>query len=137
MVMHSPAPAIGVCYYSEHWPSETWPDNAARFALFARAVCAVAMNQAGLDWKPDLVHCNDWQTGLVPALLTLEEERPTTVFTIHNLAYQGLFSWNQFIALQGDGNAEPALDNAEESAQIQALIDLVEAALPEGSLSPH
>lgn len=79
---------------------EDWPDNAARFALFARAVCAVAMNQAGLDWKPDLVHCNDWQTGLVPALLTLEEERPATVFTIHNLAYQGLFSWNQFIALQ-------------------------------------
>ena len=77
-----------------------WPDNAARFALFARAVCAVAMNQAGLDWKPDLVHCNDWQTGLVPALLSLQTERPATVFTIHNLAYQGLFDWDQFKALQ-------------------------------------
>ncbi len=77
-----------------------WPDNAARFALFARAVCAVAMNQAGLDWKPDLVHCNDWQTGLVPALLSLQAKRPATVFTIHNLAYQGLFDWDQFKALQ-------------------------------------
>jgi starch synthase len=77
-----------------------WPDNAARFALFARAVCAVAMNQAGLDWKPDLVHCNDWQTGLVPALLSLQVKRPATVFTIHNLAYQGLFSWEQFKTLQ-------------------------------------
>jgi len=77
-----------------------WPDNAARFALFARAVCAVAMNQAGLDWKPDLVHCNDWQTGLVPALLSLQANRPSTVFTIHNLAYQGLFGWDQFKALQ-------------------------------------
>jgi starch synthase len=77
-----------------------WPDNAARFALFARAVCAVAMNQAGLDWKPDLVHCNDWQTGLVPALLSLQAKRPATVFTIHNLAYQGLFNWSQFKALQ-------------------------------------
>jgi len=77
-----------------------WPDNAARFALFARAVCAVAMNQAGLDWKPDLVHCNDWQTGLVPALLSLQAKRPATIFTIHNLAYQGLFGWDQFKALQ-------------------------------------
>ena len=77
-----------------------WPDNAARFALFAQAVCAVAMNQAELDWKPDLVHCNDWQTGLVPALLSRQTERPATVFTIHNLAYQGLFGWDQFKTLQ-------------------------------------
>jgi starch synthase len=76
-----------------------WPDNAARFALFGRAVTAVAMNRAGLDWKPELVHCNDWQTGLVPAFLSLEERSPRTVFTIHNLAYQGLFSWDQFQTL--------------------------------------
>ncbi len=76
-----------------------WPDNAARFALFSRAVCAVAMDQAGLGWKPDLVHCNDWQTGLVPPLLNLQAERPATVFTIHNLAYQGLFNRTQFRAL--------------------------------------
>ncbi len=73
-----------------------WPDNADRFALFARAVCAVAMNRAGLDWQPQLVHCNDWQTGLVPALLSREAVRPTTLFTIHNLAYQGLFDWQAF-----------------------------------------
>lgn len=79
---------------------EDWPDNAARFALFAHAVCAVATNRAGLDWRADLVHCNDWQTGLVPALLTLQRNRPATVFTIHNLAYQGLFGWNQFEALR-------------------------------------
>jgi starch synthase len=77
-----------------------WPDNAARFALFARAVCEIAMDRAGLDWKPDLVHCNDWQTGLVPALLSLQAQRPATLFTIHNLAYQGLFSPQQFQALQ-------------------------------------
>jgi starch synthase len=77
-----------------------WPDNAARFALFARAVCAVALDQAGLDWKPDLVHCNDWQTGLVPALLSLKTQRPATVFTIHNLAYQGLFERDRFQELE-------------------------------------
>lgn len=73
-----------------------WPDNADRFALFSHAVCAIAMNRAGLDWKPQLVHCNDWQTGLVPALLSLEPQRPATLFTIHNLAYQGLFDWKTF-----------------------------------------
>jgi starch synthase len=68
-----------------------WPDNDRRFALFARAICALALDRAGLDWQPDLVHGNDWQTGLVPALLSLEPQRPATLFTIHNLAYQGLF----------------------------------------------
>ncbi|HDP89792.1 MAG TPA: glycogen synthase GlgA [Thioalkalivibrio sp.] len=68
-----------------------WQDNALRFGLFAQAVVRAALNQAGLDWQPDVVHCNDWQTGLVPALLAAHDERPGTLFTIHNLAYQGLF----------------------------------------------
>ena len=73
-----------------------WPDNADRFALFAHAITAVAMNRAGLDWQPQLVHCNDWQTGLAPALLSRETQRPATLFTIHNLAYQGLFDLQAF-----------------------------------------
>jgi starch synthase len=76
-----------------------WHNNAERFTLFARTVVEVAMNRAQLDWQPDIVHCNDWQTGLVPALLSLEESPPSTVFTVHNLAYQGLFSAAQFYAL--------------------------------------
>jgi starch synthase len=68
-----------------------WPDNAERFALFARAIEAIALGRAGLAWRPDLVHCNDWQCGLLPALLSLAPARPATVFTIHNLSYQGLF----------------------------------------------
>ncbi|MFZ2311184.1 MAG: glycogen synthase GlgA [Methylobacter sp.] len=68
-----------------------WSDNAERFALFCRIAVEVAMNRANLDWKADIVHCNDWQSGLVPALLSLEHDRPATVFTIHNMAYQGLF----------------------------------------------
>ena len=77
-----------------------WPDNAQRFAVFDRAVVELAQNRAGLDWQPDLVHCNDWQTGLVPALLSLEKAHPTTVFTVHNLAYQGLFDWASFQSLE-------------------------------------
>ena len=70
---------------------EPWENNAERFGLFCRIAVEVAMNRVGQDWKPDVVHCNDWQTGLVPAFLSLEYERPSTVFTIHNMAYQGLF----------------------------------------------
>ncbi len=76
-----------------------WPDNAERFALFCHAICALALDQAGLNWQPDLVHCNDWQTGLVPALLSRQSERPATLFTIHNLAYQGLFPESVFPTL--------------------------------------
>ena len=77
-----------------------WPDNARRFTLFAHATTAIAMNRAGLTWQPDVVHCHDWQSGLVPALLSLETSRPATIFTIHNLAYQGLFDKDTFTQLQ-------------------------------------
>jgi len=70
---------------------KNWPDNAQRFALFCRAIVAIALGQAGLGWQPDIVHCNDWQTGLVPPLLAGEWNRPATLFTIHNMAYQGTF----------------------------------------------
>ncbi|MDT8309882.1 MAG: glycogen synthase GlgA [Methylophaga sp.] len=73
-----------------------WLDNAARFTLLCRAIVAIANDHAGLNWQPDIVHCHDWQTGLIPALLSLQSSRPATVFTIHNLAYQGLFSREQF-----------------------------------------
>lgn len=77
-----------------------WPDNARRFAVFCRAAVELALNRASTGWHPDVVHCNDWQTGLVPALLSRETSRPKTVFTVHNLAYQGLFSWETFASLQ-------------------------------------
>ncbi len=77
-----------------------WPDNAERFALFARAVVALALGQADTGWRPQVVHCNDWQTGLVPALLSQHEVRPATLFSIHNLAFQGLFPVETFTALK-------------------------------------
>lgn len=73
-----------------------WPDNAERFALLCRVTIEVAMNRVGFGWKPDIVHCNDWHTGLIPALLGDEPGRPATVFTIHNLAYQGVFPKETF-----------------------------------------
>lgn len=76
-----------------------WIDNHIRFALFNQAIVEVSMDRAGLDYAPNLVHCNDWHTGLTPALLSLENNRPATVFTVHNLKHQGLFSRSAFKVL--------------------------------------
>ena len=68
-----------------------WPDNAERFALLSRAVVWLATHPVETDFRADIVHLNDWQTGLAAALLAREPSPPSTVFTIHNLAYQGVF----------------------------------------------
>jgi starch synthase len=71
-----------------------YPDNAERFTFLARAALAVP---GAIGMRPRIVHANDWQTGLVPYLLRHEHARDEavaaarTVFTIHNLAYQGVF----------------------------------------------
>jgi len=70
-----------------------YPDNAERFAEFSRATIEFMKRV----WLPDVVHCHDWQTALVPVLLRAQhaEDRAVrsllVVFTIHNLAYQGVF----------------------------------------------
>lgn len=98
-------PGTSVMVYLIDWPmyferdgdpyratdGSDWPDNAQRFAAFGRAVAALAVNEAQLDWAPQILHLNDWQTGLVPVFLREHWQRPPTIFTIHNLAYQGLF----------------------------------------------
>jgi len=68
-----------------------WGDNAERFFLFARVIAALALGLPAFDWRPQVLHCHDWQTGLAPVLLRDRDDRPAIVFTIHNLVYQGLF----------------------------------------------
>ena len=71
-----------------------YPDNAERFAFFSRAVLELSRV---LEFIPDVYHCNDWQTGLIPTYLrtTLHGAREFhaagVLFTVHNLGYQGLF----------------------------------------------
>jgi len=79
---------------------EDYPDNFERFTFFAQQALALTRK---LDWRPDVIHCHDWQTSLVPVYLkipvttdALDTTEPfyrgiRTLFTIHNIAYQGLF----------------------------------------------
>jgi starch synthase len=71
---------------------EDWPDNDLRYGLLSRIAALLGSDASPLDWRPDVVHCNDWQSGLAPAYLAhAPGARAATVMTIHNLAYQGLF----------------------------------------------
>jgi len=69
-----------------------YPDNAERFAEFARAAIELAKQL----WLPDVIHCHDWQSALVPVLLrtayTVDRQLSAVpvVFTIHNMGYHGL-----------------------------------------------
>jgi starch synthase len=75
-----------------------WPDNHRRFALFGWAAAALARGADPL-WRPDIVHAHDWHAALAPVYLAAAPpvDRPVrSVFTIHNLAYRGLFAAAQF-----------------------------------------
>jgi len=80
-----------------------YTDDGERFILFCRAALEV---MRVLDWSPDIVHCNDWHTGIVPNWMhTLYKDDPffahaATVYTIHNLAYQGIFG-NRILEVAG------------------------------------
>ncbi len=75
-------------------PAGDYPDNHLRFAFFCRAVLQLLKR---MDFRPDIIHCHDWQSALVPILLKYEHKadpffmRTSCIYTIHNLAYQGIF----------------------------------------------
>lgn len=79
----------GGIYLDEH--GEDWADNAQRFGLFSKVAALLGSAQSPLAWKPDIVHCNDWQSGLVPAYLQYLTGPAPCIMTVHNLAFQGIF----------------------------------------------
>lgn len=84
----------------ERTGGEPWPDNADRFAQFCRAVVSWITQAQAQSTGYDVVHCNDWQTGLISAFLSLQQLPIKSLYTIHNLAYQGVFDPVAFQQLQ-------------------------------------
>ncbi len=80
--------------YVDNSTGSDWFDNGERFTFFSRAVVDLALI---LEPRPRVIHCHDWQTGLVPAYLAtlFSQDRrlknTASVFTIHNIGYQGIF----------------------------------------------
>ena len=88
-------------------------DDPYRFAFFSRAALDLAI--AAMEWRPDVVHCHDWHTAIVPNWLkTVYKNDPfyaqtACVYTIHNLAYQGVFDGGgMFITGLGREHYNPA-----------------------------
>jgi starch synthase len=92
-----PGAAVPVYFLEHDWffarneVYSAWSDNAHRFAFMSRAALTLCEQ---LEWIPDVFHCHDWTTGLLPVMLnTILRDRPigrsATVFTIHNLEHQG------------------------------------------------
>jgi starch synthase len=82
-------------YFKRPYIYSAAPDEDERFILFQKAVIESLQH---MNWKPDVIHCNDWPTGLIPLLLKdnynwdqLFFGKTATVITIHNIAYQGRF----------------------------------------------
>ncbi|MDO8282625.1 MAG: glycogen synthase GlgA [Thermodesulfovibrionia bacterium] len=73
-------------------PEGDYPDNAARFIFFSRGTLEALK---ALNLRPDIIHCNDWQTALIPVYLKKiyrnDFPKTATLLTIHNLGYQGIF----------------------------------------------
>lgn len=82
-----------------------WADNWQRFAALSFAAYEIGRGVVE-DYRPQILHCHDWQAGLVPAYVAFNAPtRVKTVLTIHNLAFQGIFGWDVFRDLRLDYRA--------------------------------
>jgi starch synthase len=72
--------------------NQDWPDNDVRFARLSLAATELASGQIDGEWAADVLHVNDWPAALAPAYVSWRGHQLATILTIHNLAYQGIFS---------------------------------------------
>ena len=102
-----------------------YPDDAERFIFFCRSSLEM-LNR--LNWRPDIIHCHDWHTAIVPNWLkTIYKDDPflaqtATVYTIHNLAYQGIFGYR---VLEIAGIDEYGFMYHPEMADLTEVVDLM------------
>jgi starch synthase len=81
--------------------SQDHATNAARFGFLSQIAARLGSDLSPVPgWQADLVHCNDWPTGLAPAYLSRLPGRAASVMTIHNLAFQGLFPLEEAAKLE-------------------------------------
>jgi starch synthase len=79
---------------------EDWPDNGLRFGVLSRVAALLGSPRTPLAWRPGIVHCHDWPTGLAPVYLRSEAGAAASLMTIHNLAFQGNFEPALFARLE-------------------------------------
>jgi len=108
--------------------NQEWDDNAERFIFFSRSIFAILRK---LHWQPDIIHCNDWQTAMIPFYLkTMFYEDPffnkiQTVLSIHDLSSQGIFDKNVVTLI---GNADDLFYKGSD-LEYQGQVNLLKAGL--------
>lgn len=84
-----------------------WQDNPIRFGVLSKAAAILASDHSPIaGWQPDIVHCNDWQTGLAPAYMQLtEHSKAKSIISLHNMAFQGCYAphWVESLGLPSSG----------------------------------
>ena len=115
-------------YYFYRGKLYGFDDDDARFAFFSKAVCESLRH---LGWRPDIIHCNDWQTALIPFYLQdyrlqhPEASLIRTMFTIHNVEYQGNFSYHTLTDTFGLSGAL----FAEGTVELDGSVNLMKGAI--------
>lgn len=114
--------------YSDPLTGKDYPDNDERFILLNRSVMELIIK---LGWIPDVIHCNDWQTGLVPAYIkTIYKDQEgfdkfKTLFTIHNISYQGQFDKSTFEKTE----LPKELDSASKGILLNGKVNFLKSGL--------
>jgi starch synthase len=114
---------------------EDWPDNALRFGCLSHAAAWLGQHGLGDGWRPQALHCHDWQTGLAPVYLHFAGANIPSLFTIHNLAFQGLFPATAFGSL-GLPPQSFGVDGLEYYGQLSFLKGAVQYATALSTVSP-
>jgi starch synthase len=97
-----------------------FPDNDIRFARLSLAAAEIAAGEADPNWKPDVVHVNDWPSALAPGYMRWKGLVTPSILTIHNLAYQGLYQPSRMAAL-GIPDLAFSINGAEFHGKISFL----------------
>lgn len=92
-------------YADKH--GQEWQDNPIRFGVLSKVAAILASKHSPLnEWQPEIVHCNDWQTGLAPAYMKLTEHASAkSIISLHNMAFQGCYPphWVTSLGLPSSG----------------------------------
>jgi len=117
---------IGI--YVDHKTGKDYEDNAQRYAFFCKGALETLKI---LSWRPDIIHCNDWQTAFIPIYLKTIYRNDEflknikTIFTIHNFSYQGIFDKNMAPKLDID----PELVEKGEPLELFGNLNLMKGAI--------
>ena len=112
-------------------------DDAERYAFFSKAVLETLTH---IDYEPDVIHCNDWQTALIPVYLNVfyrgvpKLSRTHTVFTIHNIQYQGEYGWEVNTECVGIPTSETKI--LEMNGKLNMMKGAIETATRVSTVSP-